>query len=98
MTATRVVVNRMRSTLGWTERDITEMLADFARLVGLHFLPDDRASVDRALVTGRTLLETDAEGPLAVAVDRIAATLLTGAEPGEERRLRRRTAGRARPR
>ncbi len=98
MTATRVVVNRMRSTIGWTERAITQMLADFARPVGLHFLPDDRASVDRALVTGRTLLETDAESPLAVAVDRIAATLLTGAEPGEERRLRRRTAGTTRPR
>ncbi len=58
----------MRPTIGWTERDVTQMLADFARPVGLHFLPEDRATVDRALVTGRTLLETDAESPLAVAV------------------------------
>ena len=53
----RVVVNRMRSTLGWSERDITGMVEGFARLAGVHFLPDDRAAVDRALVTGRTLLE-----------------------------------------
>ena len=54
MTTTRVVVNRMRPTIGWTERDVTQMLSDFARPVGLHFLPEDRATVDRALVTGRT--------------------------------------------
>ena len=61
MTATRVIINRMRPTIGWSERDVTQMLADFARPVGLHFLPEDRATVDRALVTGRTLLWTDAE-------------------------------------
>jgi MinD-like ATPase involved in chromosome partitioning or flagellar assembly len=98
MTATRVVVNRMRPTIGWTERAITQMLADFARPVGLHFLPEDRPTVDRALVTGRTLLETSAESPLAIAVDELAAALVAGAEPGEERRLRRRTAGTTRPR
>lgn len=54
----RVVVNRMRPTLGWSEKDIGSMVAGFARVVGLHFLPDDRPSVDRALVSGRTLLET----------------------------------------
>ncbi len=58
----------MRPTLGWTERDVTQMVSDFARPVGLHFLPEDRATVDRALVTGRTLLETNAESPLAVAI------------------------------
>ena len=53
----RVVVNRMRPTLGWSEKDIAGMVAGFARLAGLHFLPDDRAAVDRALVAGRTLAE-----------------------------------------
>ncbi len=53
----RVVVNRMRPTLGWSEKDIAGMVAGFARLAGLHFLPDDRAAVDRALVAGRTLVE-----------------------------------------
>jgi MinD-like ATPase involved in chromosome partitioning or flagellar assembly len=88
-TATRVVVNRMRPTIGWTEREITQMLADFVRPVGLHFLPEDRATVDRALVTGRTLLETDADSPLATAVDGLARSLVE---------VRPRTAGTARQR
>jgi MinD-like ATPase involved in chromosome partitioning or flagellar assembly len=100
-TPTRVLVNRMRPTIGWTERDVTEMLADFARPVGLHFLPDDRATVDRALVTGRTLLETSAESPLALAVAGLADAIAPGAAPRAARRpaarrpvrLRRQRAG-----
>jgi len=53
----RVVVNRMRPTLGWAEQDIAGMLGGLARITGLHFLPDDRAAVDRALVAGRSLAE-----------------------------------------
>lgn len=56
-TPLRVVVNRMRPSLGWTERDVAGMVGGFARLTGLHFLPDDQATVDRALVAGRTLAE-----------------------------------------
>ncbi len=48
----RVVVNRMRPGLGWSERDIVGMVEGFARLAGVHFLPDDRAAADRALLTG----------------------------------------------
>jgi MinD-like ATPase involved in chromosome partitioning or flagellar assembly len=71
-TPIRVVVNRMRPTLGWSEREVGAMVAGFASPVGLHFLPEDRAAVDRALVTGRTLIETDAESPLAIAVRALA--------------------------
>jgi MinD-like ATPase involved in chromosome partitioning or flagellar assembly len=92
VTSTRVVVNRMRPTIGWSERDVTQMLADFARPVGLHFLPEDRATLDRALVTGRGLLETDATCPLSIAVTRLAD------EVAASRDVRRRTAGTARPR
>ena len=67
-TPTRVVVNRMRPTLGWSERDVAQMVAGFATPVGLHFLPEDRAAVDRALVTGRTLLEACPDSPLVAAV------------------------------
>jgi len=55
---TRVVVNRMRPSLGWSEKDIAGMVSGFARTTGLHFLPDDRVAVDRALVSGRMLIET----------------------------------------
>lgn len=56
-TPIRVVVNRMRSTLGWSEKDIAEMLSGFARTAGLHFLPEDQLAVDRAQVAGRLLVE-----------------------------------------
>ena len=86
-TPVRVVVNRMRSTLGWSERDIVGMVEGFARLAGVHFLPDDRAAADRALVGG-------------VAVDRgrrlragararaVAEALVPSPSPHRERRAR----------
>jgi MinD-like ATPase involved in chromosome partitioning or flagellar assembly len=97
--ATRVVVNRMRPTIGWTERDVTRMLSDLAGPVGLHFLPEDRAAVDRALVTGRTVLETDETGALGVAVKELAARVAGGGAAARRTRwVRRRTAGSVHPR
>ena len=78
--AARVVVNRMRPTLGWTERDIAGMLDGIARPVGLHFLPDDRATVDRALVAGRTLTETAPDA----ALPRAVATLVDALMPARQ--------------
>ena len=94
----RVVVNRMRPTLGWSEKDITAMVEGFARLTGLHFLPDDRAVVDRALVAGRSVVEAgDSALGRAVGglVDALVPETVPAASPG---RLRRRTAGTTRPR
>ncbi len=54
----RVVVNRMRDSLGWRERDILGMVEGYAAPVGIHLLPDDRVAIDRALVAGRCLAET----------------------------------------
>lgn len=69
-----VVVNRMRPSLGWSERDVAGMVTGFARVEGLHFLPDDQATVDRALVAGRTLVEAG-DSPLSRAVVRLADAL-----------------------
>lgn len=66
----RVVVNRMRPTLGWRESDVVAMLAGFGPSLGVHFLPDDQAAVDRALVAGRLLVETG-ESALTRAVARV---------------------------
>ncbi|SFB77106.1 MinD-like ATPase involved in chromosome partitioning or flagellar assembly [Nocardioides terrae] len=63
-----VVVNRMRPTLGWSERDITGMLDGVVRTAGVRFLPDDRATVDEAAVAGRSLLDTAPDTALARAV------------------------------
>jgi MinD-like ATPase involved in chromosome partitioning or flagellar assembly len=67
----RVVVNRMRPSLGWSEKDIAGMVGGFTRLSGLHFLPDDRPAVDRALVAGRTIVEAG-DSPLLRAVGALA--------------------------
>jgi MinD-like ATPase involved in chromosome partitioning or flagellar assembly len=53
----RVVVNRMRSSIGWSEKEIAGMVEGFSRVAGLHFLPEDRAGLDRALVSGRALAD-----------------------------------------
>ena len=84
-----VVVNRMRPSLGWSERDIAAMLTGFVRSDTVHFLPDDRVGVDRALVAGRTLLE-GGESALTRAVGGLAEIWAPT--------LRQRTAGRARRR
>jgi MinD-like ATPase involved in chromosome partitioning or flagellar assembly len=75
-----VVVNRMRPTLGWSERDIAGMVTGFARVAGLHFLPEDQATVDRALVSGRTLAEVG-DSPLARGVARLTDAVLPVAQP-----------------
>lgn len=107
----RVVVNRMRSSLGWSERDIGGMVTGLVRPVGLHFLPEDRAAVDKALVAGRTLAEAAPDSPLAKAVAALVAELLPGTAdvapaaprlaaipPQRAGGLMRRRAGRARRR
>lgn len=76
-TPLRVVVNRMRPSLGWSERDIAAMVAGVVgHQVALHFLPEDRAVVDRALVAGRTLLEIASDGALPRAVQGVVEALL----------------------
>lgn len=70
-----VAVNRMRPTLGWTEREVSGMVAGFGQVAGVHFLPDDQATVDRALIAGRTLVEVG-DSALLRAVSRLADTLV----------------------
>jgi MinD-like ATPase involved in chromosome partitioning or flagellar assembly len=77
-TPVHVVVNRMRPTLGWSEKEVAGMVGGFTRLAGLHFLPDDRATVDRALVAGRTLVESG-DGPITRAVAALVSGLTASA-------------------
>jgi MinD-like ATPase involved in chromosome partitioning or flagellar assembly len=92
----RVVVNRMRPTLGWSEKDIAGMVEGFTRLTGLHFLPDDRAAVDRALVAGRTVVESG-DSALGRGVGEVVDVLLPDtARAAPAGRIRRRTTGRGR--
>lgn len=70
----RVVVNRMRGTLGWSERDIVGMVEGYARPLAVHFVPEDTATLDRALVAGRALCELG-ESPTRTALAEVANAL-----------------------
>ncbi len=95
-TPLRVVLNQVRPTLGWTREEVASMISGFVAPASLHFLPEDRAGVDRALVAGRTLLEAG-ESPLTRAVAELADALVGTAAPAAAG-VRRRRAGRARRR
>lgn len=84
----RVVVNRMRATIGWSEKDIAAMVEGFSRVAGLHFLPEDRAVVDKALVTGRSVVE-EGESSLARSLAALTDTVFPASVlPGSGRRRR----------
>jgi MinD-like ATPase involved in chromosome partitioning or flagellar assembly len=94
---TRVVVNRVRASLGWGEHEVRAMVEGFLAPASMHFLPDDSAAVDRALVAGRPLLETG-RSPLTRALADLA-DCVAGESPATQRRpvrLRRRGGGRGR--
>lgn len=71
---THVVVNRMRSSLGWGERDIRGMVEGLGRPASTTFLPEDQQTVDRALVHGTTLAEAGG-GPLHDGIAALAAVV-----------------------
>ncbi len=97
--STRVVVNRVRPSLGWGEHEVRAMVEGFVTPASLHFLPDDPGAADRALVAGRALREVG-DSALARALERLADAV-EGRAPGpvagrRAPRLRRRRAGTAR--
>jgi MinD-like ATPase involved in chromosome partitioning or flagellar assembly len=86
-----VVVNRTRPSLGWSEREIHAMVEGFVRARGVHFVPDDRAAADRALMAGRSLVESG-DSALRRGIAAVADGLVGGgAAASSPRRFRRRT-------
>ena len=75
--AEHVVVNRMRPTLGWDRADVAGLLQAVAPQAHLSFVPDDPAAADRALVAGRTLVESS-ESTLRRALASLATDVLAG--------------------
>ena len=88
-TPVRVVVNRMRPSLGWSERDIVGMVEGYVGPAAVHFLPEDRPGVDQALVAGRGPWELG-ESRLRVALADLAAAVTGAAPSAPGRRGRRR--------
>jgi MinD-like ATPase involved in chromosome partitioning or flagellar assembly len=91
----RVVVNRTRPTLGWSDREVRAMVEGFLTPLGVHFLPDDRAAADRALMCGHSLSE-ERDSPLRTALAEIVHSILGEPAPRAVRgRLRRRASRRS---
>jgi MinD-like ATPase involved in chromosome partitioning or flagellar assembly len=70
-----VVVNRMRSSLGWSGDEVAAMVRRTCQLEVEAFLPDDPAACDRAMVQGQTLLECAPGAKLTKALDRLATSV-----------------------
>lgn len=70
-----VVINRMRSGLGWSREDIVSTLARAIGPSPVAFMPDDQAAVDAAVVHGRTLGEAAPSSKLTRALRSLAHDL-----------------------
>lgn len=91
--AVRIVINRTRPSLGWSEEEIGQLVAGFSRVIAVHFLPDDGATADTAVVAGRTLVEVG-DGALTRAVGDVVEAIFPGSgeDAGLKRSRRRRRA------
>ncbi len=72
-----VVVNRMRDSLGWSRRDIVGMVEGYIRPTGVLFLPEDRATTDKALVAGKSVVELG-DSPLRRAIAELHDAVFAG--------------------
>jgi MinD-like ATPase involved in chromosome partitioning or flagellar assembly len=84
-----VVVNRHRATLGWSRQEVRAMVEGFVSPAGVHFLPDDREAADRAVMTGRSVMELD-DAPLRRALGDLVDAVAGGETAGQDGRRRRR--------
>lgn len=73
--APRVVVNRMRPTLGWSSDDVAAIVHRTSHLEVEAFLPDDPTACDRAVVHGQSLVECAPGSKLVRALERLANSL-----------------------
>ena len=83
-----VLINRVRASAVGSrpERRIREALVHFAGLDELTFIPDDPATLDRALLTGRSLAEAEPDSAVRQCVLALASELCGVAAPHPGRR------------
>jgi MinD-like ATPase involved in chromosome partitioning or flagellar assembly len=87
-----VVVNRMRPALGWSEREVRQLVEGYVPRAAVRFLPQDGAAADRALVAGRALTECGDSAlrrALAAVADAVLEEQPAAAVGGRSRWLRR---------
>lgn len=88
----RLVVNRVRSGLGWSSVEVAATLLTAIGEVPLAFLPLDQPAVDQAWLTGRALPEAAPSSALTAALDALAGdvTAELGLVPAASRSRHRR--------
>lgn len=84
------VVNRVRASAVGSrpESRIADSLQRFAGLGSVRFVPEDSATLDGALLAGRSVVEHAPESPVRRAVADLATGLLPWTAPGERRHRR----------
>jgi MinD-like ATPase involved in chromosome partitioning or flagellar assembly len=70
-----VVVNMMRPSLGWNEREVTSTLRRLTGVAPTSFLPFDQIGLDLALMTGRAPRQASPASPFVARIEVLAAAL-----------------------
>lgn len=70
--APTVVINMMRPSLGWKERDVDSTLRRLTGLDSASFLPFELAALDLALMSGRTVRTTSPASPFVARIEVLA--------------------------
>jgi MinD-like ATPase involved in chromosome partitioning or flagellar assembly len=70
-----VAVNLSRSSLGWSQREVADMLARLTGVEPATFIPADVASLDLAVMRGQLPRVVAPSSPFVAAVDDLAASL-----------------------
>nr|MBA2446330.1 hypothetical protein [Nocardioidaceae bacterium] len=83
-----LVVNRYRGGLGWSPREVSQMVVRATGIEAVRLLPDDPTACDRAVVHGRTLTECAPEAKLTRALAEMAAEIVGVPAGRGVRRLR----------
>lgn len=76
-----VVVNRVRSDLGWSREEIADTLGRAAGTRRVGWLPDDPGACDRAVIEGTTLAESAPNARLTRALSGLAVSLGDRSDP-----------------
>jgi MinD-like ATPase involved in chromosome partitioning or flagellar assembly len=72
-----VVINMMRPSLGWKEREVDSTLRRLTGLTSTTFLPFDQGSLDSALMSGRTPRMTAPASPFVARIEVLAKRLVS---------------------
>lgn len=77
-----VVVNQMRGSLGWGEREVTATLSRLTGREPVAFLPFDQSSLDLAAMSGLSPREAARSSPFVARVDVLAGHVVDAAASG----------------